>query len=900
QEWHSLSLEKVLEKLGSSAHGLTAAQVAERAEKHGPNALPEEASTSILVIFIRQFKSSLTYILLIAAAISLTIGEHIDSYVIFAAVAINVIVGFFQEYKAQRALASLKKIVTQEVWVIRDHQERKIPSGELVPGDVVALTAGDRITADGRLLVSEHLKIKEAALTGESEAVEKTTAPLHGDVVLADKHNMVFSGTLVTEGHGRFVVVATGIATEIGNIASLVKETKEVRTPLQERFDSFSRKLGLFVLLLGMVLVGVGALYEYSITEMFIIAVAVGVAVIPEGLVIEVTVILSIGMQRILKKGSLVRKLVAAETLGSTNVICADKTGTVTLGEMRVVHQETENHDGENGKKKADPKRATYAALEIKKLNQIAVYCNNAVIASAEAEKATSKEELRASTAVGSPTEQAILLSAVDGDFKESDLHEPRPRLDEIPFDSGKKFMATLNSWTPKQHIIYLKGAPEKILAMCEYYQHGRTAKKITPKKRKELFALYETLSAKGLRLLAGAYKGVGAVTTSFDELPDYNQGVVFCGFWGIKDPLRPEAAETIRQTKKAGIQTIIITGDNRHTALAIARELGFDPKEDEVIDGDRLASVSDAELSRLVKKVKVFSRATPTDKLRIISALQKNGDVVAMTGDGVNDAPALAAADIGVALGSGTDVAKETADLVLLDNNFATIVAAVREGRVIYDNIRKVVLYLLSNSFTHLSVIVFSMVMGWPLPILAAQILWINLVTDGFPDLALTLEPEEPEIMDEPPRPRASSILDFERKFFIGFISIITSAATLGLFYLVWKNTGDLDRARTVAFTAIGVETLLYVFSVRSLRRSIFETDIFSNRWLGAAVAGGFLVQFAGIYLPFFQVFLRTVPLGLADWALILFACLWVVVLIEVVKHYFISQRKPGLQGNT
>jgi len=687
-------------------------------------------------------------------------------------------------------------------------------------------------------------------------------------------------------------VTATGTAAEIGKIASLVKETKEVRTPLQERFDSFSRRLGLLVLGLTALLLGVGLAYEYSFTEMFVIAVAVAVAVIPEGLVVEVTVILTIGMQRILKKGSLVRKLVAAETLGSTNVICADKTGTVTLGEMRVVHLETENHDGVGGKKAADPKRLQRGALEIKRLNQIAVYCNNAVVASAEAEKATQEEELREQIVVGSPTERAILLSAVDGDFQEADLHEPRPRFDEVPFDSHKKYMATLNAWTSKQRLVYLKGAPERILSMCEHYQDGASAKKITSQKRKALFSLYEKLSGEGLRLLAGAYKAVPAAVSTFDELPRYNTGTVFTGFWGIKDPLRPEAEETIKRTAAAGIQTIIITGDNRHTALAIAAELGFKPAEDEVIAGERLASISDSELGRLVKKAKVFSRTTPTDKLRIIAALQKNGQTVAMTGDGVNDAPALAKADIGVALGSGTDVAKETADLVLLDNNFATIVAAVREGRVIFDNIRKVTLYLLSNSFTEMAVIVFGMLAGWPLPILAAQILWINLVTDGFPDLALTLEPEEPEIMDEPPRDRDEPILDFERKFFIFFISAITSVATLGLFYLIWKTTGDLDRARTVAFTAIGVESLLYVFSVRSLRHSIFETHLFTNRWLVAAVGAGFAVQFIGIYAPFFQTFLRTVPLGFSDWLLILFSCAWVIALIEIAKHYFIAQR--------
>ncbi|MAG28855.1 ATPase [bacterium] len=895
--WYNLALAEAAKKLGINKHGLSQKQVHDRLQKHGHNVLPEEPLTSSLVLFLRQFQSSLTYILLIAAVISAAIGEHIDAYVILAAVVINVVVGFFQEYKAQKALASLKKIITQKVWVIREEQEREIESKELVPGDIVVLNEGDKVTADGRLFLAEHLKVNEAALTGESEPVEKINRALEGRLVLADQHNMVFTGTIVTQGHGRFFVTSTGLDTEIGKIASLVKETKEVRTPLQKKLDSFSKKLGLFILALSAALVVVGLLYNYGFAEIFVTAVAVAVAAIPEGLIVGVTVILAIGMQRILRKKSLVRKLVAAETLGSTNVICVDKTGTVTLGEMRVVQIVTAHQSDSylkkdsNGKTSQDDREK--AEQEIKKLNHIAVYCNNAVIASAEEHKSTEKEELRNQVVVGSPTEKALLLSAVDGDFKEAQLHESRPRLDEVPFSSKKKFMATLNAWTKNQHSVYLKGAPEKILAMCEHYQAGHSARKLDTKKRKEFLKLYEKLSSQGLRLLAGAYKGAPASFTSFDELHDYNEDAIFVGFWGIKDPIRPEAEETIKKTRKAGVRTIIITGDNSHTAIAIAKELGVNPKPDEVIDGTELASISALELGKAVARVKLFSRTTPEDKLRIVAALQSHGDVVAMTGDGVNDAPALAKADIGVALGSGTDVAKETADMIVLDNNFSTIVAAVRQGRVIFDNIRKVILYLLANGFTEMSVIVVGILLGWPLPLLAVQILWINLVTDGLPDLALTQEPEEPEIMTEKPQKRNAPILDFERKFLILFISAITTIFTLGVFYLIWKTTGDLDKARTIAFTTVGVESLLYVFSVRSIRHSIFETNILRNKWLIAAVVGGFAIQIIGVYAPFFQKILHTVPLSLVEWFIIVSVCLWVIGLIEVVKHFFIAQRK-------
>ncbi|PIQ80364.1 MAG: ATPase [Parcubacteria group bacterium CG11_big_fil_rev_8_21_14_0_20_41_14] len=891
--WYNFTLHEVAEKLGVGKDGLRQSQVENRLEKYGTNELPSQGRASLIGLFLSQFQSSLTYILLAAALVSFFINEYIDAYVILAAVGMNVIVGFFQEFKAQRALESLKKIVTHHVWVIRDSMERQIESKELIVGDIVVLSAGNRIVADGRLFEAEHLKVSEAALTGESSAVDKINHALEGKLIIADQHNMVFSGTVVAEGKGRFFVTAIGENTEIGKIARLVKDTKEVRTPLQKKLDLFSRKLGIMVLGLSGVLIVVGVLRDHSFSEMFITAVAVAVSAIPEGLVVGVTVILAIGMQRILKRGSLVRKLVAAETLGSTNVICVDKTGTITIGEMRVARVITENHDLDMSKKDLSSKEELNQAYEIKKMNMIAVYCSDALVGSAEEKEQTKEEELREQILIGSPTERALLLSAIDGQFTEEDLHEERSRMDEIQFNSKKKFMATLNAWTKKQNIVYLKGAPEKILAMCSRYQNGKGTLVLSEKKRKELIKLYEKLSSQGLRLLAGAYKGVLSSKTSFDELPDYNEDAVFVGFWGIKDPIRPEAEQTILETKKAGIHTIIITGDNKHTAMAIAKELGLAPKLDQVIDGADLASISDTKLEQLVKSVKVFSRATPEDKLRIVSALQKNGDVVAMTGDGVNDAPALARADIGVALGSGTDVAKDTSDLIVLDDNFSTIVAAVRQGRVIFDNIKKMILYLLSDSFSEIIIIMIGILLGWPLVLLPAQILWINLVTDGFPHLALTQEPEEPEIMTEKPVKRDASIIDFEGKFLVVFISVVTALSTLGLYWFILKTTGDIDRARTVAFATLGIDSLLYVFSVRSVRHSIFEVSPFRNKWLVAAVIGGFAIQVCGIYIPFFQNVLRTVALGAKEWFIIISVCLWVIGLIEIVKHYFIAQRR-------
>lgn len=894
KDWHESTVQETALRLGVSKSGLSETEAKERFSKFGPNALPEEKRAGAVVLFLRQFKNSLTYILLIAAVVSFLLNEYIDAYVILAAVFFNVVVGFVQEYKAEHALLALKRIVTQKVWVIREGKEKELDSKFIVPGDIVILAPGLKIPADGRIFESEYLKVNEASLTGESEPSGKTKEVILKTSALAEKHNMAWAGTVVIEGRGKYYVTATGVKTEIGRIAQMVKESKNPLTPLQVKLERFSRKLGLLVLALSICLFLVGLFYGYDFREMFTTSVAFAVAAIPEGLLIVVTIVLVVGMQRILKKGSLVRKLVAAETLGSTSVICVDKTGTLTLGEMRVDKIVTENFSGilspqsaENGL--IDKK----FQFEISYLNKIGFFCNDGSIIYSEENNPEKQEKDFKDIVVGSSTDKALMIFGLESGFKSNGKNISLPRMDEVPFNSEKKFMATLNSWTDKHNIVLIKGAPEKIIKMCGFYLDGKSRRRIDAKKQKEIVSVYEKLSKTGLRVIAGAFKPCGKDKKSFSEIPDFNESAVFVGFWGLKDPLRKDAKETLLIAKNAGMRAMMITGDNKHTAFAIAKELGLSSEPDEIVDGNEFSGMSDAELKRSVSKVRVFSRATPEDKLRIIKALHENGHVVAMTGDGVNDAPALKSADIGVALGSGTDVAKETSDIVLLDDKFSTIVAAVKEGRVIFDNIRKITLYLLSNTFTFIIAIVASLIMGWPLPILAAQILWINLVSNGLPDIALTQEPEEPEIMEEPPLPRDVSILDFERKFLIGFISSITAVLGLALFYIILKADGDLERARTVAFTTFSVQSLFYVFSVRSIRRSMFETKQFSNQWLLAAVFGGFLIQIVGVYAPFFQKFLRTVSLDFADWLLIVFSCLWVVAAIEVVKYFFIAQRK-------
>ncbi len=632
---------------------------------------------------------------------------------------------------------------------------------------------------------------------------------------------------------------------------------------------------------LGILLIGLFT--GHSFVEMFTTAVAVAVAAIPEGLAVGVTVILAIGMQRVLKQKALVRKLVAAETLGSTTVICTDKTGTLTEGEMRVVRIITNNHDFDTDDDKFNThlKETGDHASYIKAL-KIGVLCNDAHIEN-------EYSDLKHWIIFGNPTEKALILAGSQVGLNRNSLSKVNPRLDTISFSSERKFMVTLHQDTKTKNVLYMKGAPEKILEMSNRLDVDGNIQNISSGIRKKLQKRFEYLSNKGLRIIALAYKPVEIEMNLLKESPGLLEDFVFVGFMGIKDPLRKEAKETVDLCKKAGINIVMITGDHRLTAQAIAQELGLPSKADNIIEGSELAKLNNTDLQKRVRKISVYARVTPKDKLRIIDAWQANGEVVAMTGDGVNDAPALRSADIGVAVGSGTDIAKETANLIILDDNFKTIVSAVRQGRVIFDNIRKVVLYLLSDSFSEVIIISVSLILGFPLPLLAAQILWINLVTDGFPHIALTVEPEEKAIMSEPPINRNESIVNTEMRVLIGLISGVTGVVTIGLFYYFWKSTGDLALARTVAFASVGIDSLIYVFSCRSLRKPIWKKNPFANPYLLLAVVGGAILQLISIYTPWFQNVVKTVPLSLEHWEAIGIAVLLVMFFIELIKYIFI-----------
>ncbi len=879
--WHSLSVDKVLKELVTSTKGLTAGEVKNRRKKYGSNILATSKKFSAWRLFFSQFKSALIYVLVIAGIISFIFSEAIDAYVIFAAVLLNLVIGFMQEKKANQALEKLSQVVKQEALVIRDSKEIKIPASDLVPGDVIIIKAGDRIPADARLLTADFFEVNEANLTGESWPEKKEVSSLDKGMPLADRTNMVFMGTLAVSGRAKAIVVATGLATEIGKITDLLQATEEEQTPLQKKLNKFAQNLTWIIVIVALLVFFIGLLRGLPTLEMFIVSVALAVSAIPEGLLIGVTMILTIGMQRILKHQGLVRKLISAETLGSTTLICTDKTGTVTEGEMRVTTVITSQHKLDL---LASPWKNIEADKEIEKLLAVSLLCNDAIVT----DLTKSREDWEI---IGSPTEKALLLfGSLGGRLK--DIYLKHPRLQEIPFDSQHKYMMTRHRYNSDHDLVYIKGAPEFIMDFCSYYFHDHKPVKFTDSKFDHFQKAWQELSKDGLRVLASAYLLAPKSLESLTELLK-SQEFIFLGFWGLEDPVRKEAKETLEQAKAAGIKTVIITGDNKFTAKKIAAILGLEVDEESVVSGEDLLQMTDDELAKNITKIKLYARVTPADKLRIIQAWQKRGEVVAMTGDGVNDAPALKAADVGVVVNSGSDVAKEVADLILLDNNFKTIVMAVRQGRMIFANVRKVILYLLSDSFAEILIVGLGIIFGLPLPLLTAQILWINLIADGLPSLALTMEPEDKDVMEHSHRSRNRHLFGFENKFLIAVISLVAGSASLLVFHWFWTQTNDLALARTVVFTVLSLSTLLYVYSIRSVENSIFNSNPFKNVYLNLAVLFGLGLQLIAIYIPFFNKALHTVPLTWAEWRFILIFIFLIILMIEIIKYLFIIYRK-------
>jgi len=865
--WHNLSIEEITKLLKTNLEeGLSEDEVKKRQKEFGKNLLPEEKPFSKLKIFLGQFKSPLIYILLIAGIITLILAEYTDAIVIFAAVFLNAIVGFIQENKASQTLKALKKAVKQEAEVLRGNL-RIIDSTELVPGDIIVLNSGDKVPADGRIFESRNLKINEAVLTGEWVPAEKNTRTLQTETPLADRDNMVYMGTIVEDGKGKAIVTATGVNTEVGKVAMMVRETEEEKTPYQKKLANFSKTIGIIIGVICFLIFIEGMLINGDFVEMFTISVAVAVASIPEGLPVAMTVVLALGMQRILNKKGLVRKLVAAETLGSTSVICSDKTATLTEGKMKV-----------------DKIIPAFANATAGKSNEFLIVKAAALTTEAFIENPDEPKErwiIR-----GRPTDRALLEAGIKFGVSPKKKLE-KNKIDELLFNSINKFSAALYQ-EDGEKILYVCGAPEKILELSV----------LTDEEKIKWQEKLEELAKKGLRIVAASYKKLTTYNPQLTTLKDEINNLIFTGFITLKDPIRQDVKEAMRVCRRAGMKPIIVTGDHKLTAKAVAEELGFKIKEENILEGKDLDKLSDEEFDKILDKIQIYARVEPKHKMRIVSAWQKRGEVVAMTGDGINDAPALKKADIGVALGSGTEVAKEVSDLILLNDSFSIIVAAVEEGRTVLDNIRKVITYLVSDSFCEVILIGGSMVISWfthqtwILPVTAVQILWTNLIEDGLPNIALAFEPKEKDLMKRKPGGHETPLLTKEMKTLILIAGLIDDILLLGLFFWLLKFSGySIFHIQSIMFTNLATDTLYFAFCCKSLRRNFWHINPFSNKLLNISLVVSAILLFGALYFPPLQILLKTEPLYLFDWGLVLGLTLIDIIAIEVTKWFFISK---------
>jgi len=868
--WHALAVDEVLRLLKTSRQGLTERLAAARLKTEGKNELPSGPVMKQSRLLLNQLASPFVVVLLAAAAISALLSDFSDAIFIVIIVALNTTIGYVQERKANNALTRLQQSIYYQARIIRGGHEQLINTSMIVPGDIVVLEAGNRVPADCRIISTHGVTAVEAALTGESEPSVKNIKRLADDTAVADQENMLFMGTAVASGRAVAVVCNTGTNTELGTIANLVAQTDEEQTPLQEQLSKLARWLAGGVVVLTSILFLIGVARGQAVVDMFLVSVAVAVAAIPEGLAVALTVILVIGMQNIFRLGSLVRRLVAAETLGGISVICTDKTGTLTEGVMRVAEIITASSKTELAQLTLPLSAEVTTAL------QISALCNDSSLLEDTADLA--------GPVVGDSTDHALLHAVAAGDIAIDVLRRDFPRLDEISFNSEAKYMATAHAGFADGSRILIKGAPEIILERCQFIQQGEKKLALTAARRAEFEALIVQRSATGARLLALAYRP----HTLNAEVPlqgDQIKELVLVGLVVFNDPLRADSASTITQCRAAGIRPIMITGDHRLTALAIARQLGLATDDRAVMEGRELDALDEATLAQRIKTVSVYARVEPRHKLQIVQELRRQGEVVAMTGDGINDAPALKAADIGVALGSGTDVARQTADLVLLDDSFRTIVAAVRGGRVIFDNIRKVLLYLLSGSLSEIVLVGGAIIVGLPLPVLAAQILWINLVEDGLPTFALAADPEEKGVMNRPPRPRNAPIIDRPMRWALAVIIIVSNIISLGLLAYLWQAQLPLAYLQTFMFAALGVNSAIYIFACRSLYRPLWSYNPLANWWLTGAIAISIIFLVSAIYVPTLQSLLRTVPLQWEDWTILVGIGVLNLVLIELVK---------------
>ncbi|NPA31806.1 MAG: cation-translocating P-type ATPase [Chloroflexi bacterium] len=910
-EWHRLTVEEVLRLLDvDPQRGLSEEEARRRLAQYGPNVLEERAVASPWQIFLEQFKDAMVILLLVAAGISFLIGDHKEAIAILIIVVLNAILGFTQEYRAEKAMAALKKLATPTVKVLRDGEVRTIPAEEVVPGDIVLLEAGSAVPADGRVIESVNLRVQEAALTGESEPVEKVTVALDlPNLPLGDRRNMVYMGTLVTYGRGKAVIVATGMNTELGRIATMIQSVEREPTPLQRRLAQLSRGLAWAALAIVAIVFGLGVLRGENLEVMFLTAISMAVAAVPEGLPAVVTIALALGAQRMLRRRALIRKLPAVETLGSVTVICSDKTGTLTENRMRVSVLDLAGRTLNIAELR--PRRAGASALPEPDLKAVppavhlllagAALCNDATLVLPEGKFDCTRE----CTALGDPTEAALVVAAAQAGLLKPILEEVLPRVAEVPFTSARKRMTTVHRWNdeaarrypwaqefwqivavdPKPpYIVFVKGAVDQLLPRSNRVWFEDRVQDMTPEWRERILDANARHASQGMRVLAVAVRRLDHLPPTPEELEAVaERDLVFLGLIGIVDPPRPEAKEAVQRCKTAGIRPIMITGDHPLTARFIAKYLGI-AEEDRVITGAELEAMDEDALARALREASVFARVSPEHKLKIVQVLQREGEIVAMTGDGVNDAPALKKADIGVAMGiTGTDVAKEAADMVLLDDNFATIVAAVEEGRVIYDNIRKFLQYTLSSNTGEILVMLLAPFLGMPLPLTPLQILWINLVTDGLPGLALSVEPAEKDVMQRPPYRPDESIFGRGLGRDTLWIGALMGLVTLFAAWLDWRVANPAWR--TVGFTVLTLGQMGNALALRSTKESLFQQGLGSNKFMVLAVGLTVALQMLVIYWPPLQAIFRTVPLAWDQLALALGASAVVFVAVEIKK---------------
>ncbi|WP_439647748.1 calcium-transporting P-type ATPase, PMR1-type [Collibacillus ludicampi] len=877
--WHSMSVQECLQKQEVKLSGLTEDDVYARREQYGENRLAEGEQKSLLTLFLDQFRDFMILVLLGATLISGLLEEYTDAITIIAIVIVNGFLGFFQEVRAERSLASLKELSAPTARVIREGKKRVIPAAELVPGDIIELEAGDRVPADLRLIAVHGLETEESALTGESLPVAKLVERINDpEAGLGDRRNMAYMGTMVTRGKGQAVVVATGMQTEMGKIADLIQSAEDAMTPLQMRLEHLGKILVYVALGITAVVVITGILHGQKMYEMFLAGVSLAVAAIPEGLPAIVTIALALGVQRMIKRRAIVRKLPSVETLGCATVICSDKTGTLTQNKMTVqkvwlggifygVTGSGYEPQGEfllSGRT-IDPNRRP----DLKRLLQIGVLCNNAELV--KVNKGKGEETLWQVN--GDPTEGALLVLGGKAGIRTDAIEQVEQRVEEIPFDSVRKMMSVLTRNKEGEMHLLVKGAPDVLLSRCSHMLVEGKVVPLSASLRKSIIQANEEMAREALRVLGFAYRPLYDIKQLKQRDPEQN--LVFVGLAGMMDPPREEVFEAIQKCKRAGIKTIMITGDHQATAEAIARQLGILPAKGIVLNGNDLQQMTDQQLIDKVDHTYVFARVSPEHKLRIVKALQARGHVVAMTGDGVNDAPAIKAADIGISMGqSGTDVAKEASALILSDDNFATIVAAIEEGRGIYDNIRKFVRYLLASNVGEIVTMFIAMLMGLPLPLLPIQILWVNLVTDGLPAIALGVDQAEADIMKRPPRNVKESIFARGLGFKILSRGILIGLATLAVFwYGLQTDPSNLEKAQTMAFATLVMAQLIHVFDCRSVEKGIFSRNLFENMWLVASVLSSTLLLLTVMYVTSLQPIFRTVPLGVVDWLLVLVA---------------------------